>query len=397
MSAVRSLPRAALIGISGYGRIYLQLAREAARRGELALVAAVVINPEEEAAAVAELRQMGCVIYADYQEMLARHRGELELCLIPTGIHWHTRMTLAALAAGANVLVEKPLAGSLAEVESVRAAARAAGRFVAVGFQDYHEPATHWLKQELIRGAIGPVRSVRFLGQWPRARSYFARNNWAGRLAVDGVPVLDSPLNNAFAHFVNLSLFFASPRPDESAAVELESAELFRAHAIESFDTAVVRARTPEGVAVWLGVTHTCRATREPEIIITGDSGSIVWRHEQAAVLTDAHGEVLRREMSDSFVARHAMMDAVLRRLTDPAAQICSPDIAGRHTALIEAVQRAGAVVPVPAGILAWQGEAAAAVPVVAGLELALDRAYAAGSTLAAAGFSPGSASVAVS
>jgi predicted dehydrogenase len=232
------------------------------------------------------------------------------------------------------------------------------------------------------------VKSVRFLGLWPRARSYFKRNNWAGKLAVDGVPVLDSPLNNAFAHFVNLSLFFASPRAAESVAAKVESAELYRAHDIESFDTAVVRLKTPDGVEVWLGATHACKETREPEIVISGTRGSIVWRHERDVNLVDEHGEAQRREVSDSFVARHAMLTAVLQRLTDPTALICGPEVAGCHTAVIESIHRVGQVVTVPPEAIRWNGpDAVGSVPVVTGLEAALGRAFEQGSTLAAAGF----------
>jgi predicted dehydrogenase len=90
-------------------------------------------------------------------------------------------MTIAALQSGANVLVEKPLAGSVAEVEAVNAAELKSQRFVAVGFQDLYEPGTAWLKSELLKGRIGEITSVRFLGLWPRRRSYFTRNDWAGR------------------------------------------------------------------------------------------------------------------------------------------------------------------------------------------------------------------------
>ena len=171
MSVVPSRPRLALIGISGYGRIHLQLARECRDRGELDLVAVTVINPVEEAENIAELQAHGCAIYSDYEKMLAAHANALELCLIPTGIPWHARMTIAALRAGANVLVEKPLAGSVAEVEAIYAEEQRSGRFVAVGFQDLYEPGTTWLKEELIKGTIGRIESVRFLGLWPRRRA----------------------------------------------------------------------------------------------------------------------------------------------------------------------------------------------------------------------------------
>jgi len=208
MTVTHPPARVALIGVSGYGSIHLQLARASQARGEIKLVAATIINPEEEASTVAELRAQGTEIFNDYREMLRRHENRLDLCLIPTGIHWHARMTIAALEAGANVLVEKPLAGSSAEVEEIRRVERRRGRFVAVGFQDIYEPGTIWLKDELRRGVIGELKSVRFLGVWPRPREYFTRNDWAGRLNADGAAVMDSPLNNAFAHFVMLSFFF---------------------------------------------------------------------------------------------------------------------------------------------------------------------------------------------
>ena len=247
------IPRVGLIGVSGYARIYLQLVRELHDRGEINLVAAVVINSGEEPEAVGELQRRGATLYPGYEEMLAAHAGRLDLCLVPTGIPWHARMTVAALKAGANVLVEKPLAGSLADVAAIRDAERVSGRFVAVGFQDVYSTDAIWLKSRLCEGAIGRIQSIRFVGLWPRGTAYFERNHWAGRLQADGASVLDSPLNNAFAHFVNLALFFAGSEPGKSARARLESAELFRAHAIESFDTGVVRATSPRRrfILVW--------------------------------------------------------------------------------------------------------------------------------------------------
>src|SRR5262245_60263286 len=99
MSASSHRPRLALIGLSGYGRIHLQLARECRDRGEVDIAAAAVINPDEERENIAELRARGCEIFSDYNEMLTRLKGRIDLCLIPTGIHWHARMTTAALRA----------------------------------------------------------------------------------------------------------------------------------------------------------------------------------------------------------------------------------------------------------------------------------------------------------
>jgi predicted dehydrogenase len=397
MSRPSQRPQLALIGISGYGRVHLQLARECRERGEADIVAATVINPEEEKENVAQLQADGCRIFSDYREMLRELRGRIDLCLIPTGIHWHARMTIAALAAGANVLVEKPLAGSSAEVAAIRAAERSAARFVAVGFQDFYEPGTAWLKSELQRGVIGDIRSIRFLGLWPRDRAYFQRNNWAGRLQVDGVPVFDSPLNNAFAHFAMLSLYFAGAETD-ATALEVDGVEVFRAHAIESFDTGVVTSHTPGGTRLWFGASHACREELEPEIRITGTEGEACWRYEAEAWWQRAGGTTERRALLDAHGARRAMTTAALRRLRDPAVPVCTAEMAGRHTALIEAVHRAAPVVPLPAAMVSWPGAngSESDAPEVPGMVAALRRAFAGEQSLRASGFSPDNAQPAV-
>ena len=373
-----SRPRIGLIGVSGYARIYLDLALAAQARGEIDLCAAVIINPGEEAAHETKLRALGCEIHRDYEEMLRAQNGRLDLCLVPTGIPWHARMTLAALQAGAHVLVEKPLAGSLAEVAAIRAAEQATGRFVAVGFQDLYSPVNRWLKQQLCAGAIGHLHTVRFLGLWPRPAAYFTRNPWAGRLHANGTQVLDSPLNNAFAHFVNLSLYFAGTTPETAARTQIESAELLRAHAIESFDTSVVRARSPEGIAFWFGATHTCHEVREPEIYLEGSTGRVEWKHERGCTIIRADGTREERALPDITANRQSMFDAVLAKLHTPATLVCTTSLAERHTAFVEAVHAAASVQDVPAELISWEkpAQGTALVPVVNGLEVALTRAF---------------------
>jgi len=369
--------RAGIIGISGYGRIHLQLAREWADRGELSLAAAVVINPGEEEENVRQLKAAGCIVYGSYEDMLGAENGKLDLCLIPTGIAWHSRMTLAALRAGANVLVEKPLSSSTADVEQMARVAAGAGRFVAVGFQDIYEPVAQELKRLLVAGAIGRLRSVRFLGLWPRPGSYYTRNGWAGRLRSGDVPVLDSPLNNAFAHFVNLGLFFAGSSFAESAEASQVEAVLWRTNAIESFDSGVVRARSENGVRLWFGASHACAATREPEIIIEGEAGRAVWRHERECVLEVNGRRTLERPLPPTTETRRSMLRAVVENVRVPGTFVCGPEIAIRHTALIEAAHRCTRILAAP-GTAVLRHLPALAEPVLcmAGIESRLFLAY---------------------
>jgi hypothetical protein len=198
------------------------------------------------------------------------------------------------------------------------------------------------------------------------------------------MPVMDSPLNNAFAHFVMLSLYFVGSRE-----LQLDGAELMRAHAIESFDSAVVRTHTVEGVKLWFGTSHACAETVEPEIVITGSRGQAVWRYESEARWQADDGAVARRPLLAIAGARRAMFAAALARLHDPAGRICTTELAGRHTALIETIHQRAPIGSVPPAAVRWTGANGeiSEVPDILGLGAALRRSYAAEQSLAAGGF----------
>ncbi|MBW4094147.1 MAG: Gfo/Idh/MocA family oxidoreductase [Acidobacteria bacterium] len=83
----------------------------------------------------------------------------------------HAEMAIAALEAGKHVLVEKPLANTVAEAEAMAAAAEtaaAAGVLSMVGFTYRRVPALALARQLIADGALGEVRQVRasYLQDW---------------------------------------------------------------------------------------------------------------------------------------------------------------------------------------------------------------------------------------
>ena len=349
-----TIPRVALIGVSGYAQIYLNLLKELIDLKAVKLEAVVIINQAEERAVVKELEARGCRIYSAYKQMLEREAGKIDLCFIPTGIPWHAPMTIDTLNSGANVLVEKPLAGSLADASAIREAEKRTGRWVAVGFQDLYPPQAPWLKEQILAGLIGPVRSIRFVGMWPRGIAYYRRNNWAGRLIVDGRAVYDSPLSNAFGHFVNLVLYFAGPTANEAALTQEIKASLLRTHSIESFDTAIVTAKSLAGIDLVLAATHVSRSVYEPEIEIQGDLGKVRWSHESTFQIQLNSGRTQSIALPNAMDARRFMFANVLRKLKGEDPAICDTAIAERHAAFIRAINESGPISTVAASRIDW-------------------------------------------
>lgn len=340
--------RAALVGVSGYGRWHLLMAMEQALVGRLRLVGATIINPQEEATIAKRLRRQGVPVFGHFDEMMSTLAGRVDLVLVPTAIQWHARMAIAALRAGAHVLVEKPIAATLQEIDNILAARALTGRLVAVGFQDLYVPATHDIKQRVLTGQIGRLRRVIVRGQWPRPESYYARNTWAGRLRADGGWVLDSPVSNAYAHFLMLGLFWAGPSPVAAAeAVELQ-AELYRVHAIESFDTVSLRARTRQGVEILFYGSHAGQQEESPEVRLIGDRGEMVWIYERTYSIGTNDGITERHVVPEQLDTRLSVLEAVIGRIEGRQSFMVEPELTRTHTRLMNALHEFFPITSVP-------------------------------------------------
>src|SRR5207237_9307357 len=120
----------------------------------------------------------------------------------------HAEMHAAATARGLPVYLEKPPTLDHVELEAMIRSDAQARKASLVGFNFIIEKARLSLKERLLAGEFGAVRGATLSALWPRPASYFARNNWGGRLLVDGHVVLDSCFGNAMAHFVHNLLFW---------------------------------------------------------------------------------------------------------------------------------------------------------------------------------------------
>lgn len=344
-----SAPRTALVGIGGYGRVHLRHLLDFHRRGEIELVAAVVFPPEPDATVLAELRGAGCVILESFDALVAAlPRLRIGFAVVPTPIHLHASMTVALLEAGVDVLVEKPLAATDADVAAITAAERASGRRVAVGFQYLHAPEVRALRERLSAGAIGNLRRLVVHAAWPRSHAYYARTAWAGRLRIDGVPVLDSPVSNAMSHFLMVMLHLAGRGTAGLAEPVSLAAELYRAQAIESFDTAVLHLVTAEGVRLDFYGTHSSAAVERPSLRIEGAAGTAEWVQDSHARLTGPAGawEHAARPEPET---REQMLRDVLARLRGEAAETCTAAMAGLHVNLIATLHRTMPITTIPA------------------------------------------------
>jgi predicted dehydrogenase len=202
--------RVAVIGCGFQGRLHVECLTKMAD-------VKVVAVADTDAARLAEVAETFGVPgrFADFRALLADGPYDLvTICTMP--VH-HAAITIAAFAAGANVLCEKPLALNAQEGAAMVEAARRTGRILAVGYNMRFTPNARTISQFIDSGRFGrPV----YTHAWAKA----SQVPWWGehyRKEVSGGGALAA----SAVHFLDLALYFAGfPEPMSASA---SSARLF--------------------------------------------------------------------------------------------------------------------------------------------------------------------------
>jgi UDP-N-acetylglucosamine 3-dehydrogenase len=105
--------------------------------------------------------------YTDYREMVERARPDLVAVVVPTHLHFEIASYLLDL--GINVLVEKPMTGTVDEALALIELARVRGAKLAVGHVERFNPAVTAVRARLTAGELGKIFHLhaRRLGPFP--------------------------------------------------------------------------------------------------------------------------------------------------------------------------------------------------------------------------------------
>jgi predicted dehydrogenase len=111
--------------------------------------------------------------FDDLDEALEAVEADVLLCVTPP--NFHRAHTTAAMRAGLDVIVEKPLALDMADAQAMADVARETGRLMAVSQNYRYRPQTWTMQREVQKGAIGEIGQIRldFYKGW-----YFEKENF---------------------------------------------------------------------------------------------------------------------------------------------------------------------------------------------------------------------------
>jgi predicted dehydrogenase len=154
-------PRVGLIGCGWYGKCDLFRLIQVAPV-EVVSLCDVDSRMLDEAAGMVAARQRSRRrprTFRDYREMLRRR--DLDIVLVGTPDHWHALQAIAAMEAGADVWVQKPISVDVEEGKAMVAAARRLRKVVQVGTQRRSTPHIVEARDRVVRqGLLGRVAHV---------------------------------------------------------------------------------------------------------------------------------------------------------------------------------------------------------------------------------------------
>jgi hypothetical protein len=133
------------VGVVGVGTMGSNHARVYADLPGVRLVGVADPDPKQRELVSSVL---GCPAFSDIEQLLSEG---VDAVTIAAPTHLHQELALACIARGVHVLVEKPIAPSVAEGNAIIAAARRAGVVLMVGHVERFNPTVETIK-EAIRG-----------------------------------------------------------------------------------------------------------------------------------------------------------------------------------------------------------------------------------------------------
>jgi predicted dehydrogenase len=229
---------------------------------------AVCGRTREKADAFAEKYHV--TAFTDVNEMIAK--AKVEALCICTPHPEHAAPTIAAAQAGVHVLIEKPLASSLADCDAMLAAARAGKAEIGTVSQRRFYPPCQRIHHAIRDGKLGqPILGTTTMFSW-RDEAYYRSDPWRGTWKGEGGGVLV----NQSPHQLDLLLWYMG---------EVEEVFGYWANlnhpSIEVDDTAIAVVRFKSGALGNILASNSQNPAINVRVSVHGENGA------SAAVQTD--------------------------------------------------------------------------------------------------------------
>lgn len=252
----------------GCGRIATNHVKAVLNNG-LEFVAACNVVPEniETLLAKHDLQNDSSIArYTDYKKMFEEH-PEIELAAIATESGSHAEIALYCIDHGVNVIIEKPMAMSMADADEIVRRSEENGVKVCACHQNRFNVAVQKTRKALEAGRFGKLSHGSIHVRWNRNKGYYDQAPWRGTWAQDG-----GCLMNQCIHGIDLLRWMMGGEVDTVYGVTRQQEH----HYLEAEDIGMAVVTFKNGaVATIEGTTNVYPKNLEETLYLFGETGTV--------------------------------------------------------------------------------------------------------------------------
>lgn len=261
------------IAVAGAG--YIGLAHMGVTQNSPTVTLSAIVDPSPAAVEIAA--RAGVPLHRSLDELIAHDRPDGVILATPN--HLHVPQALQCIDAGLAVLLEKPVAPTVAEAQTLVDAADAAGARILIGHHRAHSPIMAKARQVVESGQLGRLVAVMGSATFFKPDRYFADGPW--RSQIGGGPILI----NLIHEIHNLRMLCG-----EVIAVQAFASNAVRGFVVE--DTVAINLRFASGALGTFMLSDTAACARSWEQTSQENKAYPSYADEDCYVIAGTHGSL---------------------------------------------------------------------------------------------------------
>lgn len=204
--------------------------------------------------------------YTDYKKMIAEH-PDIKLISIATESGLHAQIALYCIDNGINVIIEKPMAMSIADADEIIKRSEKKGVKVSACHQNRFNIAVQQMRQALEAGRFGKLSHGSVHVRWNRNKDYYDQAKWRGTWAQDG-----GALMNQCIHGIDLLRWMLGDEIEEIYGVTKQQYHDYLE--CEDIGMAVIKFKNG-AVGTIEGTTNVYPKNLEETLYLFGEKGTV--------------------------------------------------------------------------------------------------------------------------
>ena len=133
-------------------------------------------------------------VYEDYRDMLEKEKPELVAIATESGKH--ADIALKCIAAGCHVIIEKPIALSIADADAIIQAGKEKGVLVCANHQNRFNKSIQEIRKAIEKNRFGKLLYGTAHIRWARNHEYYDRASWRGTWEQDGGALMNQCIHD---------------------------------------------------------------------------------------------------------------------------------------------------------------------------------------------------------